>query len=158
MIVHLHKCMDLYTVRSILFPLTMDQHKVVRRGDSWTYILHVKVVGGIHRHDKKQLINVITLQGSFICRNAVGKITVKACDDDSCMVETANFTMLPDGRMKVVACFTSLVENKKHLVTVQVQYNGGVVQHSLPVYVGMCMCKVLVFNHERLRFCSFRHI
>ena len=67
------------------------------------------------------------------------------------MNETAIFTMLPDGRMKVVVNFTNLVENRNYSATVQIQYNGGVVQDSLPVDASMCMCDVcdvLVFNFE----------
>ena len=86
------------------------------------------------------------MQESFICRIAVNKVTVQACDTDSCVNETAIFTMLPDGRMEVVASFNNLVENRKYLVTVQVLYNGGVVQDSLPVNASMSMCNVLVFS------------
>ena len=87
------------------------------------------------------------MQESFICHNAVSKVTVHACDDDGCVNETAIFTLLPDGRMEVVANFTNLVENRNYSATVQIKYSGGVVQHSLPVDASMYdICDVVVFN------------
>ena len=42
-----------------MLPLAVDRHKVLRKGDSWRYILHVMVISDIcNDYDKKQLIKV----------------------------------------------------------------------------------------------------
>ena len=68
----------------------------------------------------------------MLCGNAVNSVTVEACNSSSCVNVTGIMNMSADGLRRVMATFTNLEENRKYSVSVQVQYNGGVVQQSQP--------------------------
>ena len=61
----------------------------------------------------------------------VDNIYIKVCKNLACINATG---ISADGR-RVRATFTSLKENMKYTATVEVQYNGGVVQQSHPVEI-----------------------
>ena len=46
--------------------------------------------------------------------------------------------MLPDGERRVMATFTDLMENRKYTATLNIHYNGGVVQQSQQVEISEC--------------------
>ena len=69
----------------------------------------------------------------------VDNIYIKACNNSACVNATG---MSADGR-RVTASFTSLKENKKYTATVEVQYNGGMVQQSHPVEISESITQAL---------------
>ena len=73
-----------------------------------------------------------------MCENAVNSATAEACNSSSCVSVTGIMNMSADDvmpRRVVVATFTNLEENRKYSASVQIQYNGGVVQQSQPVEI-----------------------
>ena len=62
-----------------------------------------------------------TLQ-KLVCENA---IIIQACLNSCVNASTSTVDMLSDGRRRVVATFTNLVEDRKYSASVYVQVNGG---------------------------------
>ena len=71
-----------------------------------------------------------------MCTNAISHVIIKAClNDSSCTSTNGTVSMLPDGERRVMATFTDLMENRKYTATLNIHYNGGVVQQSQPVEI-----------------------
>ena len=68
-----------------------------------------------------------------MCGNVITHVIVKACLNSSCT--STNGTVDPDGVRRVMATFTDLMENRKYTATLNINYNGGVVQQSQPVEI-----------------------
>ena len=66
-----------------------------------------------------------TLQKLPVCENAIDTIITQACLDSCVNASTSTVDMLPDGRRRVVATFTNLVEDRKYSASIYVQVNGG---------------------------------
>ena len=81
----------------------------------------------------------------MLCGNAVNSVTVAACNSSFCVNVTGLMNMSADGVRRVMATFTNLEENRKYSASVNVKYNGGVVQLSQPVEI--CI-HVLIYIHE----------
>ena len=60
-----------------------------------------------------------------MCENAIDTIITQACLDSCVNASTSTVDMLSDGRRRVVATFTDLLENRKYSASVYVQFNGG---------------------------------
>ena len=73
-----------------------------------------------------------------MCGNAISQVTVEACLNSSCTSTNGTVSMLPDGEGRVMATFTDLMENRKYAATLNIHYNGGVVQQSQPVEISEC--------------------
>ena len=73
-----------------------------------------------------------------MCTNAISHVTVEACLNSSCTSTNGTVSMLPDGERRVMATFTDLMENRKYTATLNIHYNGGVVQQSQPVEISEC--------------------
>ena len=65
-----------------------------------------------------------------MCGNATSHVTVEACLNSSCTSTNGTVSRLPDGERRVMATFTDLMENRKYTATLNIHYNGGVVQQS----------------------------
>ena len=66
-----------------------------------------------------------------MCGNSVSLVTVKACLNSSCTSTNGTVSMLSDGERRVMpATFTDLMENRKYTATLNIHYNGGMVQQS----------------------------
>ena len=72
----------------------------------------------------------------MVCGNAISHVTVEACLN-SCANTSGPVDPLPDpdGVRRVMATFTDLMENRKYTATLNINYNGGVVQQSQPVEI-----------------------
>ena len=98
----------------------------------WTYTLHFEVPLLLHRYN---FVLLFFVQETSVCRNAINHTTVQACMNSSCS-EVTNDTVdtLSDSRGRVMATFTDLTENRNnYTATLNIHYNGGVVQQSQPV-------------------------
>ena len=74
-----------------------------------------------------------TLQKIPACDNA---IIIQACLNSCVNASTSIVDMLFDGRRRVVAIFTNLLENRKYSASVYVQFNGGgLIQQSTSVEI-----------------------
>ena len=71
-----------------------------------------------------------------MCGGAISHVTAKACLNSSCSIITNDTVdMLSNGERRVMATFTDLMENRKYTATLNINYNGGVVQQSQPVEI-----------------------
>ena len=71
-----------------------------------------------------------------MCKNAISHITVEACLNSSfCANTSAAVDLLSDSERTVVATLSDLMENRKYIATLNIVYNGGVVQQSQPVEI-----------------------
>ena len=72
----------------------------------------------------------------MVCGNAVSNIAVEACLNSSfCTNANETVDMLSNGERRVMTTFTDLMENRKYTATLNINYNGGVVQQSQPVEI-----------------------
>ena len=78
---------------------------------------------------------ISALQDKFVCGNAISHVIVKVCLNSSCTSTNGTVDLLPDGERRVMATFTDLMENRKYTATLNINYNGGVVQQSQPVEI-----------------------
>ena len=79
--------------------------------------------------------NLLLYQEEFICGGAINGVTVEACLNSSCTSTIGTVNMLSNGVRRVMATFTDLMENRKYTATLNINYNGGVVQQSQPVEI-----------------------
>ena len=70
-----------------------------------------------------------------MCGNAISHVTVEACLYSSCTSTNGTVVLLSNGVRRVMATFTDLMENRKYTATLNINYNGGVVQQSQPVEI-----------------------
>ena len=70
-----------------------------------------------------------------MCGNAISHITVEVCLNSSCTITNETQDMSFNGERRVMATFTDLTENRKYTATLNINYNGGVVQQSQPVEI-----------------------
>ena len=84
------------------------------------------------RHGDNQFVSIYWVQETSVCDNAISHVTVEACLDSSCT--STNGTM-SDGERRVMATFTDLMENRKYTATLNIHYNGGVIQQSQPIEI-----------------------
>ena len=73
-----------------------------------------------------------------MCGGAVSHVIVQACLNSSCTSTNGTVSMLPDGERRVMATFTDLMENRKYTATLNIHYNGGVVQQSQQLEISEC--------------------
>ena len=60
-----------------------------------------------------------------MCENAIDTIIIQACHNSCVNASTSTVDMLSDGRRRVVATFTNLVEDREYSASIYVQVNGG---------------------------------
>ena len=77
-----------------------------------------------------KFVSIFCVQETSVCGNAISHVTVEACLDSSCTSTNGTVSMLLDGERRVMATFTDLMENRKYTATLNIHYNGGVVQQS----------------------------
>ena len=70
-----------------------------------------------------------------MCGNAISIVAVKVCLNSSCTSINETVNMLSNDVRRVMATFTDLMENRKYTATLNINYNGGVVQQSQPVEI-----------------------
>ena len=78
------------------------------------------------------------MQGKSVCGNAISGVTFEAClmKSSSCANANGTAVVLLDGDRRVVTTFTDLLENRNNYsATLNISYNGGVVQQSQPVEI-----------------------
>ena len=73
-----------------------------------------------------------------MCVNAISHVTVEACLNSSCTSTKGTVSMLPDGERRAKVIFTDLIENRKYTATLNIHYNGGVVQQSQQLEISEC--------------------
>ena len=77
-----------------------------------------------------KFVSIFCVQETSVCGNAISHVTIEACLNSSCTSTNGTVSMLPDGERRVMATFTDLMENRKYTATLNIHYNGGVVQQS----------------------------
>ena len=60
-----------------------------------------------------------------MCGSAISHVIVEVCLNSSCTI--TNGTQ-DNGERRAMATFTDLMENRKYTTTLNINYNGGVVQ------------------------------
>ena len=87
-----------------------------------------------------------------MCEHALdGTVLVKACLDSFCVNASGNLNSA-NSMQSATVTFTNLEENSKYNATLQVQYNGGVVQQSQPVELSECCYNECDTGNEYLLF------
>ena len=91
----------------------------------------------------------LCMQETFVCGGAISHVTVEVCLNSSCSTTNGTVTMLHDGVKRVIATFTDLTENRiNYIATLNINYNGGVVQQSQPVEnISECWFVALLYFH-----------
>ena len=85
-----------------------------------------------------KFVSIFCVQETSVCTNAISHVTVEACLNSSCTSTNGTVSMLPDGERRVMATFTDLMENRKYTATLNIHYNGGVVQQSQQLEISEC--------------------
>ena len=58
----------------------------------------------------------------------ISHVIVEVCLNSSCTITNGTVNMLSNGERRAMATFTDLMENRKYTTTLNINYNGGVVQ------------------------------
>ena len=79
-----------------------------------------------------------------MCGTAMDNTTVKACPTESfygnCTAILGVVDIIPPHQKSVMAIYNNtLVENRNYLLTLTVNYNGGVKQQSQPLNISKCI-------------------
>ena len=98
------------------------------KSTKWTYAFYFEVPLLLHRYNFCIIINFA--QKTSVCKIAINHTTVQVCLNSSCTGTNGTVSMLPDGERRVMATFSDLMENRKYTATLNIHYNGGVVQQS----------------------------